>query len=256
MSRLITASLALCLTSLTACGDDDRGAAPSTSVEREALAQTIAATAVDEDGGEIGSIAQSIALFEGEVLPGLQLDVEGRFFGYRGGFELFYDVDCQDAFGVPTACGPAASSARIEASWTASVSLPRRTAEARYDGRWTVERLADGRYRVDGRGDLAFDGDFASASGKNTKTTDLSWAANYEALIIAPQQNRRPVDGQVVYAIEIERTHDTPGRARSETVDIDAILSFDGADAHLVVDRDAFRVDTRADGRMTVRELD
>lgn len=257
MNRI--AFLTLCiaaLMSLTACGGDETPTREATDTERQALAEAVAMTAVHDDGGEVGSIADSIALLDGHGMPALSLTAEGELIGRRGAFELNFEVDCHNRFGMEIPCSLNATSAEVRASWSASLSFPRRTMTASYDGEWTIERAPAGRYRIDGRGDLLLESDFASASEQNTKTTDFRWSANYEGLIVDPDAQRRPIDGQVVYAVEIEKRHDTPGRDRTERIAIDARLVFDGADADLWVDEDRFRVDVRHDGEVRVFDAD
>lgn len=260
MNRPLTLTLCLAASTLAACGDDNPDSNEAeveiTASERSNLATTISRTAIHEDGGEIGAVVHSAVLLNGVGMPafGLELGQEGRFIGRFGAFDYTFDVDCYDVDGLLTLCGNLAQSADISATWSASIERPRRESEATYSGRWSVRRMDDGRFEINGRGDLDFDSDFASASGKNQKTTDLRWAAIYTDLIVDPDMRDYPVDGHVDYAIELVRTHDTPGRERTDVTDIDARLIFEAEDADLYIDDDHYRVDVRANGDVMLFE--
>jgi hypothetical protein len=255
MSRLLTIASVCAAFALTACGGDDDDPMTDdnpTSSERSALAETVAATAIHEDGGEIGAMADSVVVINGLGIPSLDIAAEGRFIGTKGRFELTFDVTCYDDDDVEMDCDATAARGEVEASWLASLSLPRRETEASYSGAWTIERQPGDRFRVDGRGDMRLDSDFASASGKNTKTADLHWSAAYVGLIIDRDVQRAPIAGRVDYDVDYVRTHNTPGRDREDVVNAEATLTFDGDASTLVVDDERYRVDTRADGHAKV----
>ena len=98
--------------------------------------------ATPDRGGELGALADTVAISRGVMPKGFTYDTSGLITGHHGGLEYRYFVTCSDAADRPTMCGTASASALAVASWSGTLVMPDLTTTLRRQTTWHLADLA------------------------------------------------------------------------------------------------------------------
>jgi hypothetical protein len=221
------------------------------------VAQGIAAAVSDgQGGGDTGSMADGIALAQGELPPGFSQMGNGSFVGARGGLNYEYTLTCRDAATAdPSACGPTTDIANLVVTWDGNLDLDRYDAAVTRTGDWTLSNILSDTARFNGNGTFTFDSQFLSYDGARTRTFEFDYEANYEDVLI-DVATREPVGGEAIFDVSARRTADNARRSVEAEFDVHVAIAFaaDGT-ALLTLDGERHYELTLANGTVIKKDV-
>ena len=238
--RWILGSLAAL--SLVACGGgDDKSTDVSTSAATEEdyddVSQSLGvAVASSNNGGEVGSFSDAVAIAVGLPPLDLQVKASGEFAGSRAGLSYDYSGACRDAQEQSLdACGVATDDASVRVSWSGDLALPNFSARVQRNGQWQLANLKSGTAEFNGTSDFAFDAQFQSSFRNVARHWNLDYRADYAAVRVQILP-RQIVGGSIRYALTADRQASSDGGQSAARFAMTADISFAAGGATLVLD--------------------
>jgi hypothetical protein len=231
---------------LAACGG--AGSQPDGTVsdqDYEDVATAVGAIVVSPDNsGDVASLNVSIDISIGLPPPGAILGGKGNYETSIGGLSYAWDVDCRDAGGMATYCGPLTDSAEVTSSQSGKIDTLRYDATVDHSTSWKLSKILSAKPVIDGQGTAKVTSSFTTLLGRRSTNFEFTYDARYEQIIIDPTSNM-PVQGKIVYSVNATRNASTPRAEKGSTYSVDAEVLFDGTQtASVMIDGKAsFKLD-------------
>lgn len=241
LQLVISASMPL---ALVACGSDE-----PTEEDYDDVATAVAPLVVG-DNGDTASMDDAFSASTGDLAPGLTRSGEGSVRGTRGGVSYSYDVSCLDAAGnVQASCSSETDTASVSVAWDGGFNTLRYDTSVSRTGSWTLTGITGATAVLDGEGTFEVDSEFQSLDGNRMRTYKLSYAAEYEGVLI-DTATRQAAGGRAFFEIAADRTASNRFRDVEASFDIEADLTFnaDGS-ATLILDGErTYELETNVSG--------
>jgi len=251
----VSRSIVLCSAAfsmfLAACGGGSGSGSTSQSngaisdQDYEDVATAVGAIVVDPDkGGDVASLNISIDISIGVPPPGAILGGKGHYDMGIGGVSYAWDVNCLDAGGMATYCGPLTDSAEVTNSQSGKIDTLRYDATVEHSTSWKLSKILSGKPVIDGKGNATMSSSFTTLLGRRSTNFEFTYDALYEQIILDPNSNM-PIQGKITYSVNATRNASTPYAEKGSTYSVDAEVSFDGTQtASLQIDGKAsFKLD-------------
>ncbi|MEL6760744.1 MAG: hypothetical protein AAFP04_10115 [Myxococcota bacterium] len=216
---------------LVACGSDE-----PTAEDYDDVAAAVAPLVVG-DNGDTASMDDALSVSTGDLAPGLTRSGEGSVRGSRGGVSYSYDVSCLDGAGdAQTSCNSETDTASVNVAWDGDFNTLRYDTSLSRTGSWTLTGITGATAVLDGEGTFDVDSEFQSLDGNRRRTYMLSYAAEYEGVLI-DTATRQAVGGRAFFEIAADRTASNRFRDVEASFDIEADVTFnDDGSATLILD--------------------
>jgi len=212
-------AVAACSWSSPASPSSAPSATPASRQEYDDTAQAVSSTTVPGgNGGDVGAMADALALASGAKVPGLALQSDGRFHGQRLGVDSTFMVSCKDSAGTVLAqCDATTNEATVTLSWSGNFHTSLLDATVMRDGMWTITGLQTATATFSGDSSFSSDSTLKSVFRPGTTVTYMfDTMATYTAIQIDTKK-REIIGGSASF--DVSGHHTATGSGTGDPVD-------------------------------------
>lgn len=202
-----------------------------------------------ENGGDVGSMNDSIALAGDEMPEGFTRQGTKSVQGMRGALQYDYTITCRDSADAELSdCGPSTDSAHVQVAWTGDVQTARYDVSVARTGDWTLSDLQSGMARFSGEGTFDLESEFMALYRPAMRTYLLDYDAFYQDILI-DMATGEPHSGTASFDVAAQRTGSNQYRDVEAEFDVHVDVTFNGdGTASVVLDGTRNYELTLADG--------
>ncbi len=196
--------------------------------EYDDIAISVATTLrTDDNGGELGALADGRALLAGTTPAGFTLDGD-MYVGTRGDVEYRYSIACVDASLAPLAsCGPGTASATFSVGWAGVLDVEYEAEVLGRTGVWTFRDVGTPGATVTGTAATEYITEYESPVRGLTTSYEVVHTAQYLDLQLVEGQPY-PSAGQIRYEVEAERTRDRENNRDTRDFEMPVVVQLTG----------------------------